>query len=129
MCVCVCVCVCVMIALIHTFHDQALNNSASSTFYHSLAHLTNGYHLHLDQFASVVDFMMAICFREQSMEKLQVCVYWQSYLKINSADLCHLFAWMVTYVSVCMCVYMSVYIYCIYMYVSVNVCVYMCVYM
>ena len=52
---------------------QALNNSMASSFYRSLADLSNGYHLHLDQFASIVDFLMAICFKEQSLDKLQVC--------------------------------------------------------
>ncbi len=44
----------------------------STSFYRELASLTNGYHLHLDQFASIVQFIMAICFREQGMEQLQV---------------------------------------------------------
>jgi hypothetical protein len=51
---------------------QALNNSMATTFYRSLADLTSGFHLHLDQFASIVDFLMAICFNEQSTEKLQM---------------------------------------------------------
>jgi len=51
---------------------QALNNSSSTSFYRSLASLTEGYHLHLDQFASIVDFIMAICFREQSLDQLQM---------------------------------------------------------
>ena len=55
-------------------HMQALNNSMSTSFYRSLADLTCGYHLHLDQFASIVDFLMAICFNEQSMDKLQVYI-------------------------------------------------------
>lgn len=45
--------------------------SAATSFYRSLATLTDGYHLHLDQFSSIIDFIMAICFREQSMEQLQ----------------------------------------------------------
>ena len=45
--------------------------TAATSFYRSLATLTDGYHLHLDQFSSIVDFIMAICFREQSMEQLQ----------------------------------------------------------
>ena len=51
---------------------QALNNAMSNTFYSTLATLTSGYHLNLDQFASVLQFIMAICFREQGMEQLQV---------------------------------------------------------
>ena len=48
------------------------NSSTTTSFYRSLASITDGYHLHLDQFASIVDFIMAICFREQSMDQLQV---------------------------------------------------------
>ena len=46
--------------------------TVSDSFYQNLASLTEGYHLHLDQFSSIVDFMMAICFREQSIDQLQV---------------------------------------------------------
>lgn len=51
---------------------QALNNSAGTSFYRELANLTDGYHLHLDQFSSIVQFILAICFREQSLDMLQV---------------------------------------------------------
>ena len=61
-----------IIASYFHFFSQALNNSMATTFYRSLADLTSGFHLHLDQFASIVDFLMAICFNEQSTEKLQV---------------------------------------------------------
>ena len=56
---------------------QALNNSASNHFYRTLADLTSGYHLHLDQFSSIVQFIIAICFREQSVDQLQVTLYLQ----------------------------------------------------
>jgi hypothetical protein len=36
-----------------------------------LAKSTCGWHLKLDQFASIVDFLTAICYREQSIEQLQ----------------------------------------------------------
>ena len=111
-----------LIALIHTFHDQALNNSISSSFYHSLAQLTSGYHLHLDQFASVVDFMMAICFREQSMEKLQVwCVR-----ACMRACVC---VCMRAFVCVCVCVCVSCecMLVCAYMRVLMFISVRMCI--
>ena len=36
-----------------------------------LARISCGWHLKLDQFASIVDFLTAICYREQSLEQLQ----------------------------------------------------------
>ena len=37
-----------------------------------LATLTDGFHLHLDQFSSIVKFLMAICFREEGGDTLNV---------------------------------------------------------
>lgn len=56
---------------VRVYAVQALNNSASTSFYRTVADLTSGYHLHLDQFSSITQFIMAICFREQSMDQLQ----------------------------------------------------------
>lgn len=50
---------------------QALGCSMSTSFYSELARISCGWHLKLDQFASIVDFLMAICYREQSLEQLQ----------------------------------------------------------
>lgn len=44
----------------------------SDSFYRDLASLTGGYHLHLDDFTSVVDMIVAICLKEQSTEQMQV---------------------------------------------------------
>ncbi|CAH1800252.1 unnamed protein product [Owenia fusiformis] len=50
---------------------QALNYGAATNFYRTIAKLTGGYHLNLDQFAAIQDFMMAICFNERGMDQLQ----------------------------------------------------------
>jgi len=50
---------------------QALNRDCSTNFYRSLANLTDGFHLHLDQFSSIINFMLAICYREVGAEQLQ----------------------------------------------------------
>ena len=50
---------------------QALNYG-NMDFYRDMAKLTDGYHLNLDQFSSIADFMCAICFRERGMDELQV---------------------------------------------------------
>ena len=50
---------------------QALNNSSSTSFYRKIAELTGGYHLHLDQFSSIANFLLAICYRECGEEPLR----------------------------------------------------------
>ena len=49
---------------------QALNRREATAFYRSLASLTDGFHLQLDQFSSIVSFMLAICFREEGGDTL-----------------------------------------------------------
>ena len=49
---------------------QALNRREATSFYRSLASLTDGFHLQLDQFSSIVSFMLAICFREEGGDTL-----------------------------------------------------------
>ena len=44
---------------------QALNRSEATKFYRELATRSDGFHLMLDQFFSIVNFMLAICFREE----------------------------------------------------------------
>ncbi|XP_028390648.1 uncharacterized protein LOC114515562 [Dendronephthya gigantea] len=56
---------------VHIYAVQALGNASSTSFYSGLAKITSGWHLKLDQFASIVDFLTAICYREQSIEQLQ----------------------------------------------------------
>ena len=55
---------------IKVYAVQALNRSEATDFYRSLARLTDGFHLRLDQFSSVVNFMMAVCFREEGGDTL-----------------------------------------------------------
>ena len=57
---------------IKIYSVQALNRSISTGFYREMATLTDGFHLFLDQFSSIVNFMMAICYREQGLDQLQV---------------------------------------------------------
>lgn len=57
---------------IKIYSVQALNRSISTGFYRDMATLTDGFHLFLDQFSSIVNFMMAICYREQGLDELQV---------------------------------------------------------
>ena len=57
---------------IKVYSVQALNRSISTDFYRDMANLTGGFHLFLDQFSSIANFMMAICYREQGLEQLQV---------------------------------------------------------
>ena len=42
----------------------------ATNFYSTLANMTGGYHLNLSQFDTIVEFMMAICFREHDMDHL-----------------------------------------------------------
>jgi hypothetical protein len=52
---------------------QAMNRSdESTTFYKTIAKLTRGRHLKLDQFNSIFDTMMAICYNEKGVEYVQV---------------------------------------------------------
>ena len=48
---------------------QCLNRRGSDHFYGELARITDGKHLHLDQFQNVVDMLMAICYGENLGEK------------------------------------------------------------
>ena len=57
---------------IKIYSVQALNRSISTDFYRDMAALTDGFHLFLDQFSSIVNFMMAICYREQGLDQLQL---------------------------------------------------------
>ena len=57
---------------IRIYAVQALNRKEATAFYRELATLTDGFHLHLDQFSSIVNFMLAICFREEGGDTLDV---------------------------------------------------------
>ncbi|KAI6231017.1 VWA domain-containing protein [Aphelenchoides besseyi] len=47
---------------------QALNRRYASRFYAECARRTGGCHLPLDQFASIVDLVMAVCYRESAQQ-------------------------------------------------------------
>ena len=44
----------------------------ATSFWKGMADLTGGHHLHLEQFTTIIDFILAICYRESGMEQLQV---------------------------------------------------------
>jgi hypothetical protein len=58
---------------INIYSAQALNsgNGKSYTFYKQMASVTNGYHLMLDQFSTISDMMLAICFNQMGSETLE----------------------------------------------------------
>ena len=44
---------------------QALNNDGVDEFYNSMAEVTGGHYLRLENFSNICDFIMAICYRER----------------------------------------------------------------
>ncbi|XP_022319697.2 uncharacterized protein LOC111122301 [Crassostrea virginica] len=44
---------------------QALNNDGADEFYNSMAEVTGGHYLRLENFSNICDFIMAICYRER----------------------------------------------------------------
>ncbi len=50
---------------------QCLNRSHATPFWREIAETTGGFHLTLDQFASVNDLLMAICYRQQGIDPLE----------------------------------------------------------
>ncbi len=50
---------------------QALNRKHATPFYTELAQKSGGFHLSLDQFASITDMVLAICYKQSSDERLQ----------------------------------------------------------
>lgn len=56
---------------VHVYGVQALNNSYAEDFYRSLANVSAGAYMRLSQFASAVDFILAIAFRQISPERLK----------------------------------------------------------
>ena len=55
---------------VRVYAVQALNRREATKFYRELATRTDGFHLLLDQFSSIVNFMMAICFKEEGGDTL-----------------------------------------------------------
>lgn len=56
---------------VRIYSVQCLGYAGANTFYKQLAELSCGWHLKLDQFSTIVDFLTAICYREQGMDHLQ----------------------------------------------------------
>lgn len=56
---------------VNVYGVQALNRRHATPFYQEIAKKTGGYHLTLDQFSSVTDLIMAICYKQESPEALQ----------------------------------------------------------
>lgn len=50
---------------------QCLNRKHATKFYEELAHKSGGYHVSLDQFASITDLIIAICYQQQGPAQLQ----------------------------------------------------------
>lgn len=55
---------------VHVYGVQALNRPRATPFYEEIARRTGGYHLTLDQFSTVTDLILAICYRQQGQEPL-----------------------------------------------------------
>jgi len=57
---------------IQVFSVQCLNSGQREafTFYSTIARVSNGYHLFLNQFSYIVDMIQAICFRQYDTEQL-----------------------------------------------------------
>jgi hypothetical protein len=58
---------------IQVFSVQCLNkgNHEAFTFYSDIAHITNGYHVFLDQFSYIKDMIQAICFKQYNQDHLE----------------------------------------------------------
>lgn len=58
---------------INIYSVQALysGNAKSYTFFKQMASITNGYHLMLNQFSTINDMMLAICFNQMGSETLE----------------------------------------------------------
>ena len=55
---------------VNVYGVQALNRGHATAFYQEIARRTGGFHLTLDQFSSVVELVMAICYQQTSPEDL-----------------------------------------------------------
>lgn len=55
---------------VNVYGVQALNRPYATPFYQEIARVTGGFHLRLDQFANVIDLVMAICYRQSNPEAL-----------------------------------------------------------
>ena len=57
---------------VRVYAVQCQNEEGAANFWKELANRTHGRHLKLDQFSSIVDILMAICYREHSTEYFEV---------------------------------------------------------
>ena len=55
---------------VNVYGVQALNRPHATSFYQEIARRTGGFHLTLDQFSSVVELVMAICYRQYDPAQL-----------------------------------------------------------
>jgi hypothetical protein len=56
---------------INVYGVQCLNRGHATSFWREIAEKTGGFHLSLDQFANIVEIIMAVCFKQDSAEKLR----------------------------------------------------------
>lgn len=56
---------------IHVYGVQCLNREHADHFWQEIARKTKGLHLNLDQFGDLTDVIMAVCYKQDSSEKLQ----------------------------------------------------------
>jgi hypothetical protein len=56
---------------INVYGVQALRRAHATSFYKEIAQVTGGFHLQLDQFSSVTDLLLAVCYNQQGPEALQ----------------------------------------------------------
>lgn len=57
---------------VNVYGVQALNRGHATPFYREIARRTGGFHLTLDQFSSVVELVMAICYRQSGLDQLKI---------------------------------------------------------
>lgn len=56
---------------IKVYGVQALGNAHAEKFYETISEETGGFHLQLDQFANIVDTILAVAYKQQGNERLQ----------------------------------------------------------
>lgn len=56
---------------ISVYGVQALGNTHATPFYQEIAKMTGGFHLNLDQFSSVRETLLAICYKQTGDERLK----------------------------------------------------------
>lgn len=59
---------------VRVYAVQCKNEPGAEVFWRELADKTGGKHLQLDEFRTIVDIIMAICYREMGAMPLQVII-------------------------------------------------------